>query len=140
MDCSTPGFPVHHQLPELAQIHVHRVGDAFQPSHPLSSPSPPGIVSIVTPYICHEVMVETLSTWLLTPQHGWPRFKLCFSCLVCSHSTAAFWLIGAALTLGTFYRPPLPSLPTPRTNAADLFPHLLLSHNLLFLFQSRNYL
>ena len=40
MDCSTPGFPVHHQLPELAQTHVHRVGDAIQPSHPLSSPSP----------------------------------------------------------------------------------------------------
>ena len=41
MDCSTPGFPVHHQLPELAQTPVHRVGDAIQPSHPLSSPSPP---------------------------------------------------------------------------------------------------
>ena len=40
MDCSTPGFPVHHQLPELTQTHVHRVGDAIQPSHPLSSPSP----------------------------------------------------------------------------------------------------
>ena len=41
MDCSTPGFPVHHQLPELAQTHVHQIGDAIQPSHPLSSPSPP---------------------------------------------------------------------------------------------------
>ena len=41
MDCSTPCFPVHYQLPELAQTHVHRVGDAIQPSHPLSSPSPP---------------------------------------------------------------------------------------------------
>jgi len=40
VDYSTPGFPVHDQLPELAQTHVHRVGDAFQPSHPLSSPSP----------------------------------------------------------------------------------------------------
>ena len=39
IDCSTPGFPVHHQIPELAQIHVHQVGDAIQPSHPLSSPS-----------------------------------------------------------------------------------------------------
>ena len=38
MDCSTPGFPVHHQLPELAQTHVHRIGDAIQPSHPLLSP------------------------------------------------------------------------------------------------------
>ena len=40
MDCSTSGFPVHHQLPELAQTHVHWVGDAIQPSHPLPSPSP----------------------------------------------------------------------------------------------------
>ena len=41
MDCSTPGFPVHHQLLELAQTHVHWVGDAIQPSYPLLSPSPP---------------------------------------------------------------------------------------------------
>ena len=37
--CSMPGFPVHHQLPELTQTHIHRVGDAIQPPHPLSSPS-----------------------------------------------------------------------------------------------------
>ena len=41
MDCSMPGFPVHQQLPELAQTYVLWVGDAIQPSHPLSSPSPP---------------------------------------------------------------------------------------------------
>ena len=41
MDCSTPGLPVHHQLQESTQTHVHWVGDAIQPSHPLSSPSPP---------------------------------------------------------------------------------------------------
>ena len=41
MDWSTPGFPVLHQLPELAQTHVHWVGDAIQPSHPLPPPSPP---------------------------------------------------------------------------------------------------
>ena len=40
MDYSTPSFPVHHQLPEFTQTHVHWVGDAIQPSHPLSSPSP----------------------------------------------------------------------------------------------------
>ena len=40
-DCSTPGLPVHHQLPEFTQTRVHRVHDAIQPSHPLSSPSPP---------------------------------------------------------------------------------------------------
>ena len=41
MDCSTPGLPVHHPLPESTQTHVHWVGDAIQPSHPLLSPSPP---------------------------------------------------------------------------------------------------
>ena len=41
MNCSTPGHTVHHQLPEFTQTQVHRVGDAIQPSHPLSSPSPP---------------------------------------------------------------------------------------------------
>ena len=41
MNHSTPGLPVHHQLPEFTQTHGHRVGDAIQPSHPLSSPSPP---------------------------------------------------------------------------------------------------
>ena len=41
MNCSTPGLPVHHQLPEFTQTHVLRVSDAIQPSHPLSSPSPP---------------------------------------------------------------------------------------------------
>ena len=41
MNHSTPGHPVQHQLPEFTQTHAHRVGDAIQPSHPLSSPSPP---------------------------------------------------------------------------------------------------
>ena len=43
MNHSTPGLPVHHQLPESTQTHVHCVSDAFQPSHPLSSPSPPAL-------------------------------------------------------------------------------------------------
>ena len=41
MNCSTPGLPVHHQLPEFTQTHVHQVSDAIQPSHPLLPPSPP---------------------------------------------------------------------------------------------------
>ena len=41
MNCSTPGLPVHHQLPEFTQTHLHPVSDAIQPSHPLSSPSHP---------------------------------------------------------------------------------------------------
>ena len=43
MDCSTPGFPDLHYCPEFAQTHVHGVGDAIQPSHPLSLPSPPAL-------------------------------------------------------------------------------------------------
>ena len=46
MNCSMPGLPVHHQLPEFTQTHVHRVGDAIQPSHPLSSPIPPAPKSL----------------------------------------------------------------------------------------------
>ena len=41
MNCSTPGLPAHHRFPEFTQTHIHRVGDAIQPSHPLLSPSPP---------------------------------------------------------------------------------------------------
>ena len=44
MDCSTPGLPVHHQLLEFTQTHVHCVGDAIQPSHPLLSPSPSSLI------------------------------------------------------------------------------------------------
>ena len=43
MDCSTPGLPIHHQFPEFTQAHLHWVGDAIQPSHPLSFPSPPAL-------------------------------------------------------------------------------------------------
>ena len=48
MNCSMSGLPVHHQLPEFTQTHVHRVSDAMQPSHPLSSPSPAPIPSSIT--------------------------------------------------------------------------------------------
>ena len=46
MNCSTPGLPVHHRLPEFTQTHVHRVSDAIQPSHLLSSPFPPATQSL----------------------------------------------------------------------------------------------
>ena len=57
MDCSTPGFPVHHQLPELAQTHIHWVSDAIQPSHPLLSLSPPAF------NLCqHQVLFQWVSS------------------------------------------------------------------------------
>ena len=54
MDCSTPGFPVHHQLLELGQTHVHQVGDDIQPSHPLSSPFPPPLVFSIIRILSNE--------------------------------------------------------------------------------------
>ena len=58
MDCSTPGFPMHHQLSELAQTHVHRAGNAIQPSHPLSSPSPPAFNLSHTRVISNESVLH----------------------------------------------------------------------------------
>ena len=56
MDCSTPGFSVHHQLLELAQTHAHWVGDAIQPSHPLSSPSPPWYIPSIRVFSNESVL------------------------------------------------------------------------------------
>ena len=54
MNHSSPGLPIHHQLPEFIQTHVHRVGDAVQPSHPLSSPSPPALNPSQQQGLIHE--------------------------------------------------------------------------------------
>ena len=65
MDCSTPGFPVHHQLPELAKTHVHWVGDAIQPSHSLSSPSP-----LAFNLSQHQDLFQWVSSWHLVASVG----------------------------------------------------------------------
>ena len=63
MNCSTPGLPVHHQLPEFTQTHFHRVSDAIQPSHPLSSPSPPA-PNLKSKFGNKEFMIwATVSSW-----------------------------------------------------------------------------
>ena len=64
MDCSMPGFPVQHQIPELAQTHVHWVGDAIQPSHPLSSPFPPAF-----DLSQHQGLFQRVSSL-----HRWPKY------------------------------------------------------------------
>ena len=64
MDCSVPGFPVHHQLPEFTQTHVHRVGDAIQPSHPLLS-------SLLLPSICPSIRVFSNES---APCIRWPKY------------------------------------------------------------------
>ena len=61
MDCSMPGFPVLHQLLEISQTHVHRVGDAIQPSHPLSSPCSPAFSLSQQAPGCHAAKWRPLS-------------------------------------------------------------------------------
>ena len=67
IDYSTPGLPAHHQLPELTQIHVHRVGDAIQSSHPLPSPSPPATTdsfySGSNPIVLPSLLFTLLFSW-----------------------------------------------------------------------------
>ena len=64
MNRSMPGFPVHHQLPEPTQIHVHHVSDAIQPFHPLSSPSPPAFNLSL-----HQDPFQWVSSWI-----RWPKY------------------------------------------------------------------
>ena len=64
MDCSTPGLPIHHQLLEFMQTHVHWVGDANQPSHPLSSPYPPTFSLFQ-----HQGLFKWVSSFLRGPNY-----------------------------------------------------------------------
>ena len=68
MDCSTPSFPVHHQLLELAQTHVHWVGDAIQQSHLLLPPSPPSLLGSSV----HEILQAIILGWVAIPFPGDP--------------------------------------------------------------------
>ena len=86
MDCSTSGFPVLHLLLELAQTHVHWVGDAIQPSHPLSPPSPPALNQGLFQWVgkvCLPSRWHTFCRYLRLGLDG-PRGKVC----VRSQSTA----------------------------------------------------
>ena len=92
MDRSTPGLPVHHQLPEFTQTHVPQVSDAIQPPHPLSSPSPPTLTLLLSlPHSVDYLQCSVQSTPHRTlqaahlslsflhhpspdPQHVFPRF------------------------------------------------------------------
>ena len=70
MDCSIPGFPVHHQLPEFIQTHVHRVGDAIQPSHPLLSSSTPtfNFPRISSVQFSCSVVSDSATPWIAARQ------------------------------------------------------------------------
>ena len=80
MNCSTQGLPVHHQLPDFTQIHVHRVSDAIQPSDYRSSPSPPDpnpsqhrslFQWVNSSHEVAEVLVSALASFLPKKSHGW---------------------------------------------------------------------
>ena len=69
LDCSTPGFPVHHQFPNLAQTHVHQVSDAIQSSHPLPSPSPPAFILLLSIFPSFRVFSNELVLLI-----RWPKY------------------------------------------------------------------
>ena len=83
MDGSTPGFSVHHQLPELAQIHAHRVSDAIQPSHPLLAPLLlPSIFPSISVFSNESVHhIRWPNYWPLSKFGGGKKKKKRFSCL-----------------------------------------------------------
>ena len=104
-DCSMPGFPVHHQLLELAQTHVHGVGDAIQPSYPLSSPSPPAF-SLSQ----HQGLSQWISSLYQVDKVLEPQLQHQFSSVHFSHSIVSDSLQPHGMQHA---RPPCPS-PTPR--------------------------
>ena len=89
MDCSTPGFPVNHQFLEFTQTHVHRVSDTIQPSHPLSSPSPPSFLLLLFGnhrcffYVCESFCFinKFFCTFFLDFVCKWYHMLFVFLCL-----------------------------------------------------------
>ena len=71
MDCSMPGLPVHHQLPKFTQTHVHWVSDAIQPSHSLSSPSPPAFNLSQ-----HQGLLKQVILWISRPKYWSYSFSI----------------------------------------------------------------
>ena len=80
MNRSMPGLPVHHQLPEFTQIHIHRVSDAIQPSHPLSSPSPPAPNPPSIKVFSNEstLRMRWPKYWRFIPQYKMKSLKKCY--------------------------------------------------------------
>ena len=124
MDCSMPGLPVHHQLSELAQIRVHWVGDAIQPSHPLSSPSPPAFNLSQHHGLLHESLLRIMwpkywsFSFNISPSNdysGLISFRVdwldllavqeTFKCLLQHHSSKASILRGPAFFIVQFSYP-----------------------------------
>ena len=81
MDCSTPDLPAHHQLLELAQTHVHGIGDAIQPSHPLSSPSPPAFNLSQ-----HQGLCQNSVLWIRGPKYWHSSYVMIHMLFMCISS------------------------------------------------------
>ena len=103
MDHSTPGLPVHHQLPEFTQTHVHWVGDAVQPSHPLSSLSPPAFNlsqhNIFRSHLCcsmDQYIIPSYS-WVQCPLYAYTTVCLSVHPLVDIWAVFIFWLLWIVL-------------------------------------------
>ena len=124
MNRSTPGLPVHHQLPEFTQTHVHWVSDAIQPSHPLSSPSPPALnpsqhqslpVSQLFAWGGQSTGVSALASFLPKNTQGWSplewtgwislQSKGLFKSLLQHHSSKASILQHSAFFIVQFSHP-----------------------------------
>ena len=86
MNRSTPGLPVHHQLPEFTETHVHRVCDAIQPSHPLSSPSPPAPNPSQHQSLFQWVNILFLFLFHYSPLQGIEYSSLCYTVEPCCFS------------------------------------------------------
>ena len=97
MDRSTPGFPVHHQLPESTQTHVHWVGDAIQPSHPLSPPSPPAFNLSQRQGLFQWVSSSHQVAIVLEFQHiSWPVLQTLWD--LCLNKWGVGWRRGSPIT------------------------------------------
>ena len=105
MNCSPPGLPVHHQLPEFTQTQVHRVSDAIQPSHPLASPSPPAFNLSqhqgLFQWVCssHQVVQVFHSSWKPVHTQAFPWGS------ACPRNQSGTWRASATLWLHPVKQP-----------------------------------
>jgi len=132
MNHSTPGLPVHHQLPEFTQTHVHRVRDANQPSHPLSSPSPPApnpshhqslfqwvnssheVAKVLGVSALASFLPKKSQGWSLSERIGWISLGGTLKSLLQYHSSKASILRSSVL--GFLHSPTLTSIHDHRKN------------------------
>ena len=106
MDCSTPGFPVHHYLPEPTQTHVHCISDAIHPSHPLSSPSPPTFNLSQHQGIYFDLFLTALGlhcwAWAFSSCGEWGRSLQWFLLLRFTGSVVVMYWLSCSMLCGIF--------------------------------------